>query len=134
MCQQVLVARVGLFRGGKAGKLAHSPKFAAIASSMDASGVRGLSGIAKILVVVPILRQISLGIKAPDRHAADGCKLRVAMLIEIDAGGPANGLLRRLLQRRRQGGFRPMLFGFGRVTSFKNFSNGVFRNSALLFV
>jgi len=69
---------------------------------MNATRVRRLAGIAKIFLVIPVLGQIGLGVKPPDRHTADGGELRVPAVIQIDAGRCADRLFWRLFQRFSQ--------------------------------
>ena len=77
---------------------------------MNAPRVRRLAGIAKIFFVVPVLGQISLRVKTPDRNAADGSELGITALIQIDATGRANRFLRRFFQGFGQRGLSPAFF------------------------
>ena len=130
MGQQVFVTLIGLFRRGEAGELAHGPEPAAVAGGVNAAGVGYLPRIAEVLVVVPIGREISLGIKTPDRHSTDSREARGAIFIKIYAGRLADGLLRGLLQGFCQGGFGPAFLGIQGMAAFKHFCNRIFGNPA----
>jgi hypothetical protein len=83
--QQVLIALIGLFRGCKAGELPHGPEPAAVAAGMDAARLGRLTGIIQVLFIIPVFRQIGLGIKPADGNAADCGKAGVPILIKVDA-------------------------------------------------
>src|SRR5580704_12904351 len=108
MLEQILGSLVGFLGRSEAGKLAHGKKLAAITSSVDATRKRNLSGMAEVLIVIPVFGQVSLGVKAADGHARDGRKTRVPALIQIGAGGGADRPLRGLLQCRAQCSFCPI--------------------------
>ncbi len=115
--QQIFVALVGLLGRGEAGELAHGPHLAAIAGGVNAARVRRLAGIVQILVVAPVFGKIGLRIETANGHAGNGGEAGVAVLVEIDASGLANGLLGIFLQRGRERLLRPMLLGLGRMTA-----------------
>src|SRR5277367_142787 len=100
MLEQIFVATVRFLRRSKAGKLAHGEKLAAVASGMDAASKWSLSGMAEMLIVVPFFGQVGLSIKTPDRHAGDGRKTCVPVLIEIGARGGSDWPLGSFLERR----------------------------------
>ena len=124
--EQVLVALVGFLRRSEAGELAHGVQLAAIAGGVNAAGVRRLAGIAEIGVVFPVFGQVGLGVKAANGVAGDGGVAGVAMLVEIGAGGRANGLLGILFQGAGERGFSPLLFGVGGMAAFENIGHGRF--------
>ena len=80
--QQVAVARVGLFRRGKAGELAHGPEFAAVPGAMDAARIRRLAGKPKR----PVRRQIGRSIELPNRHARDAGKSSLFGVVSVPHG------------------------------------------------
>ena len=54
----------------------------------------------------------------------------MAVLVQVDAGGCANRLLRIFLERRRERLLRPLLLGIGRVTTcFENIADWRFRQN-----
>ena len=101
---------------------------------MNAAGVRRLAGIAQVLRVVPVFREISFGVKPANRQAGDGGKPGMTVLVEIDASSRANGPLGGLIETRSQSLFRPGLLRSGRVTPLKDISYLVFSNLRFLFV
>ena len=122
--EQILVALVGFLRRGEAGELAHGPELAAIAGGVNAAREGRLAGIAEILVVAPVLGQIGLRVEPANRHAGDRGEARVAVLVEIDAGGRADRALGRLLERGRQRLLSPLLLRVGRMAILKNIGDG----------
>ncbi len=91
----------------------------AVAGGVNASRVRRLAGIAEVLVVAEIRRQVGLGVEAADRHSGNGGEAGVAVLVEVGAGGRADRLFGRLLERRRESFLRPLLFGGRRSAAVK---------------
>jgi hypothetical protein len=143
LLQQILVALIGFFRRGKAGKLAHRPQLAAIACGVNAAGIRGLSRMAEVLfgVLVPICGEIGGGIEPLDRNAGDGGEAGGAIGIAIGTGIGSDGPLRRFGERGRQGGVDPLLFRrknaagrFGRRRSLRNIFGGASRHTIPLSV
>src|SRR5512142_94465 len=98
MFQEVLVALVGLFRGGESGELAHGVELAAITASVNTAGIVRLAGIAEVLFVGPIWREIGLRIQAAHGYPGDRGEASVAVFVLVDAAGSTNGLFRCLLQ------------------------------------
>ena len=129
--QQILVALVGFLRRGEAGELPHGEKLAAITAGVNAACVRRLPGIAKILLVVPVVRQIGVRVEPANRNAGNGGEASVAVLVEIGARGRADRLLGRLLQGRKESFFRPILFPRGRMPVVEHVSNRIFRDLRL---
>src|SRR5262249_16224487 len=81
VCQEILVALVGLFRTGKTRELAHRPKLAAIASGVNAARVRRMSWIVEVLLVSPIFRKIGMRVEPANRDARDRRKSGMPILI-----------------------------------------------------
>jgi len=94
--QKILVALVGFLGRGEAGKHAHRPQLASVASRVNAARVRRLTRIAKILLVVPVDGQIGLGVEASDGRIRDRAEASMAVLVEVGAGGSANRFFGRL--------------------------------------
>src|SRR5207248_11565794 len=113
--QQILVALIGLFRRGEAGKLTHGEKLATIARGMNSARVRRLAWIVQVLFVRPVFRQVGLRVQSPDRVIGDRRKSRMAVLVTINSRRRADRLLRLLLQRGSQRLLRPLLLGLGRM-------------------
>src|SRR5271165_6109594 len=115
--QQIFIPLVGFLGRGEARELAHGPHLAAIARGMNAARKRRLARIVQILFVRPVGGKIGGRIQAANRQAGDGGEPRVAVLVEVDACGRADGLFGSLLQRRRERILGPLLFGLGRMTA-----------------
>src|SRR5208283_3296343 len=93
--EKIFVALVGFLRRGEARELAHGPHFAAVSAGVYAAGVRRLAGIIQVVVVAPVGGKVGLGVEATDRHAGNGGETRIAVRVEVDARGRADGLLGR---------------------------------------
>jgi len=102
---------------------------------MDATRVRRLSGIAKVVLIIPVFGQIGLRVKPADRQAAESGEAGMAVFIKVGSGGRPDGLFRRFFQRFCQRVLRPELFRFGGTTPFENLGNRALRNpcGVLLF-
>ena len=111
--EKIFVALVGFFGRGEAGEHAHRPQLAAVAGRVNAARVGRLAGIAEVLIVVPVGGKIGLGVEAADRDVRDGAETRVAMLVEVGAGGSADRLFGSLVERGRERFLRPLFFGRG---------------------
>jgi hypothetical protein len=85
-----------------------------------------LAGIAKILIVVPVGRQIGLRVEAANRGVRDGAETRVPVLVEIGAGGSADRFFRSLSERGSERFLGPVFFGRGRMTAFKDVGDRAF--------
>src|SRR5207302_5878462 len=115
MLQKIFVAAVGFFRRGKAGELAHSKKFAAIAGGVNTARVGRFAGIAEITFLRPVLRQIGLRVEAVDWDAGDRGETGMAVLVAIHAGGRADGALGSFFQSGCQSLLGPLLFRVRRM-------------------
>ena len=121
--QQIFVALIGFLGGREAGKLTHGVQLAAISGGVNAASIRWLPRIAQVLFVVPVLRQICLGVKSANGNSGNCGEAGISVLIEIGAGRCANRLLWSFFQGRRQRLFRPLFFGGRRMPSFKDICN-----------
>src|SRR5262249_33969932 len=92
----------------EAGKLAHGKKLATISAGMNAARERRLAGVAEILFVAPIFREIGVGVEPTNWDAGNRREAAAIGLIPIDAGRRADGLFGRFLKRRHQSFFRPL--------------------------
>src|ERR1700675_2818910 len=100
--EKIFVTLVRFFGRGEAGEHAHGPELAAVAGRVNAARVGRLAGITEVLLVIPIGGEISLGVKAADRSVRDRAETRVAMLVEVGAGGSADRFFGRLVERGRE--------------------------------
>src|ERR1700690_2123459 len=109
--EQIFVALIGFLGRGKAGKLAHSKKLAAISGGVNATREGRLAGIAEILVIVPVLGKIRPGVHAADGYARNCGEARMPVLVEIGTRWRTDWPLWSLLQGRRQSSLRPLFLG-----------------------
>jgi hypothetical protein len=98
---------------------------------MKGACVGRLGGIAEIFLFGPVFGEIGLRVEAADGNAGNRGKARVAVLVEIDAGGGTDGMLGRFLKRGGKRLLGPTLLRGGRVTLLENVSDGTFSDLRL---
>jgi hypothetical protein len=82
-----------------------------------------LAGIAEILIVIPVGGEIGLGVEAANGDVGDRAETRVAVLVEVGAGGRADRLFRSLLERRGQSFLSPGLLRWSGMTVLEDVGN-----------
>src|SRR5207237_5374399 len=85
MFQQIFVALISFLRRREAGKLTHGIKLAAITGSVNAARERRLSGITQILLVVPVLRQVCLGVEPANGDTGNCGEASISVFVEVGA-------------------------------------------------
>src|SRR5580658_10088139 len=108
MFEKIFVTLVGFFRRGETGEHAHCPKLAAITCGVNAARVGRLTGIAEILIVIPVGGKIGLGIETPDWSVGDGAETSLAVFAEVSACGGADWFFGSLLKGGRQSFLGPV--------------------------
>src|ERR1700688_3827095 len=106
MFEQIFVALVSFLGRGETGELAHGKKFAAISGRVYAARIRRLAGITEILIVIPVFRQISLGVQPANGNVGDGREAWMAVFVAVCTGRRTDRALRRLFECGRERRFR----------------------------
>ena len=127
MFEKIFVALVGFFGRGEAGEHAHRPELAAVAGRVNAARVGRLAGIAEVLIVVPVGGKIGLRVETANRGVRDRAEAGVAVLVEVGAGGRADGFFGSLVEGGREGFLCPVFFRLGGMAALEDIGDRAFR-------